>query len=68
MAAIGSDFKMLSVSRVLARERRRGIHFNVTEHSTVEWAAIQITQAFPWKTVPRHLLRDRDRMYGDICR
>ena len=68
MAAIGSDFKMLSVFRVLARERRRGIHFNVTEHPTAEWAATQITQAFPCKTVPSRLLRDRDRMYGNIFR
>ena len=28
------------------------------------WAAQQITEAFPWDTAPRYLLRDRDGIYG----
>ena len=28
------------------------------------WTANQIVQAFPWETVPRYLLRDRDGIYG----
>src|SRR5262245_64244423 len=27
----------------------------------------QITEAFPWNEAPRYLIRDRDRIYGDIA-
>jgi hypothetical protein len=36
----------------LAHERRRVVHFNVTEHPTAEWTAAQLMQAFPWDTAP----------------
>jgi len=62
------DFKLLFVFLILAHERRRVIHFNVTEHPTAEWTATQIAQAFPWNTPPRYRLRDRDRIYGDAFR
>jgi len=62
------SFRILYVFLVLAHERRRVVHFNVTEHPTAEWTAVQLTQAFPWDTAPRHLLRDRDRIYGDAFR
>jgi hypothetical protein len=26
----------------------------------------QITEAFPWDEAPRHLIRDRDRIYGRV--
>jgi len=59
------DFKLLYVFLVLAHDRRRILHFNVTEHPTAEWTAAQLGQAFPWDTAPRYVLRDRDRIYGD---
>jgi putative transposase len=62
------DFKLLFVFLVLAHERRRVLHFHVTEHPTAEWTATQLGQAFPWDTAPRYLLRDRDRIYGDAFR
>jgi transposase InsO family protein len=49
---------------VLAHERRRIVHFNVTHHPTAEWTAQQFREAFPWDTAPRYLLRDRDRIFG----
>src|SRR5207245_11647138 len=49
---------------VLAHQRRRVLHFNVTEHPTAEWAAQQIVEAFPEDTAPRYLIRDRDGIYG----
>ena len=58
-------FKLLFVFLVLAHERRRVIHFNVTEHPTAEWTPTQLAQAFPWNSAPRYLLRDRDCTYGD---
>ncbi|MGA2262506.1 MAG: integrase core domain-containing protein [Acidobacteriota bacterium] len=62
------DFKLMFVFLVLAHERRRVIHFNVTEHPTAAWRAQQILQAFSWDTAPRYLLRDRDSIYGETFR
>ena len=57
-------FQILYVFLVLAHERRRIVHFNVTTHPTAEWTAQQLREAFPWDTAPRYLLRDRDRILG----
>jgi hypothetical protein len=40
------------------------VHLNVTEHPTEAWTAQQIREAFPWDEAPRHLIRDRDAIYG----
>jgi putative transposase len=56
--------RVLFVFIILAHERRRIIHFNITEHPTAQWTAQQIVEAFPWDTTPRYLLRDRDSIYG----
>jgi putative transposase len=57
-------FQVLFVFIVLAHERRRIVHFHITEHPTVQWTAQQIVEAFPWDTAPRYVLRDRDSIYG----
>lgn len=36
----------------------------LTEHPTAAWLSRQVTDAFPWDTTPRYLLRDRDASYG----
>jgi len=56
--------RLLYVFVVLAHDRRRVLHFNVTDSPTAAWTAQQISEAFPWSTAPRFLLRDRDRVYG----
>ena len=61
-------FRVLFVLVILAHERRRVVHFNVTEHPTAAWTAQQVVQAFPWAEAPRYLLRDRDSIYGPIFR
>jgi putative transposase len=58
-------FQILYMFLVLAHERRRIVHFNVTAHPTAEWTAQQLRNAFPWDSAPRYLLRDRDRIFGD---
>lgn len=58
------QFRLLFVFLVLATDRRRIVHFNVTEHPSTEWTAQQVVQAFPWDDTPRYLLRDRDSIYG----
>jgi putative transposase len=40
------------------------VHFGVTVHTTAEWTAQQLREAFPWESAPRYLLRDRDRIFG----
>jgi transposase InsO family protein len=57
--------KVLFVFVILAHERRRIVHVNVTEHPTAQWTAQQIVEAFPWDEAPRYLLRDRDAIYGE---
>jgi len=59
-----ATFRVLFVFIMLAHERRRIVHFNITEHPTAQWTAQQIVDAFPWDTAPRYLLRDRDSIYG----
>jgi putative transposase len=57
-------YKVLFVLVILAHERRRVLHVNVTEHPTEQWTVQQVVEAFPWDETPRYLLRDRDRIYG----
>ena len=59
-----ASFKVLFVFLMLAHERRRIVHFNITEHPTAQWTSQQIVEAFPWETAPRYLLRDRDAIYS----
>jgi len=35
-------------------------------HPTAEWLANQLTEACGWEQIPRYLIRDRDRAYGEI--
>src|SRR5438067_10277877 len=56
--------RVLFVFVVLSHERRRVVHFNITEHPTTEWAAQQMVEAFPDDLAPRYLIRDRDGIYG----
>ena len=58
-------FRVLFVFIILAHDRRRIVHFNITEHPTAQWTAQQIVEAFPWDTTPRYLLRGRDAIYGE---
>ena len=59
-----TTFRDLFIFIVLCHNRRRIVHFNVTEHPSAEWTAQQMVDAFPWDTAPRYLLRDRDQIYG----
>jgi len=61
-------FQVLYVFLVLAHDRRRIFHFNVTAHPTAEWTGQQLREAFPFDQLLRYLLRDRDRIFGDDFR
>jgi transposase InsO family protein len=62
------SFRVLYVFLVLAHDRRRIVHFNVTAHPTAEWTAQQLREAFPFDQAPRYLLRDRDCIFGSEFR
>jgi transposase InsO family protein len=61
-------FQVLYVFLVLAHDRRRILHFNVTAHPTAEWVGQQLREAFPFDQVPHYLLRDRDAIFGNDFR
>ena len=60
--------RVLFVFVLLAHQRRRIVHVNITEHPTAAWTAQQMIDAFPDDRGPRWLLRDRDAIYGDVFR
>src|SRR5580700_8199041 len=61
-------FQVLYVFVVLAHDRRRILHFNVTAHPTAEWTGQQLREAFPFDQLPRYLLRGRDAIFGNDFR
>src|SRR6266581_2718828 len=61
-----ATFRLLYVLVVMNHERRKIVHFNITDSPTASWTAQQIVNAFPYDTTPEYLLRDRDSIYGSI--
>src|SRR6266849_9874549 len=59
-----ASFRLLYVMIILSHDRRKISHTAVTDHATAAWLSRQVTEAFPWDTAPRYLLRDRDGSYG----
>jgi hypothetical protein len=56
--------KTLYVLVFIAHNRRELVHVNVTADSTAAWVWRQLIEATPWGNKPRHLLHDRDAVYG----
>ena len=61
-------FRLLYESVILGHARRKILHLNVTQHSTSGWLSRQITEAFPWDTVPRYLRRPRCVVWSMLSR
>jgi transposase InsO family protein len=59
-----ATFRILYVFLVLEHERRRVVHFNVTEGPSARWSGQQWVDAFPYDSAPKYLIRDRDKIYG----
>jgi transposase InsO family protein len=59
-------FKLLYGFVIVRIDRRDLVWINVTTNPTAEWIARQITEAFPWDSAPRYMIRDRDRTYGAV--
>jgi len=56
--------KILFVFIMLEHDRRKVLHFNVTEHPTGASTAQQIVEAFADRDTARYLIRDRDSRYS----
>jgi transposase InsO family protein len=63
-----ATLRILFVMLILTHDRRKIVRFDVTQHPTAGWLSRQLTDAFPWGTAPRFLLRDRDTSYGSVFR
>ena len=61
-----ATFRLLFIMLILAHDRRSIVRFDITQHPTAGWLSRQVTEAFPWDTAPRFLLRDRNASYGSV--
>jgi transposase InsO family protein len=57
-------FRTLYVLLLISHGRRELVHVNVTAHPTAAWVWRQLVEATAWGRRPRHLVRDRDAVYG----
>jgi transposase InsO family protein len=56
-------FKLLYCFFVIAHERRKILHFNVTCHLTADWVVQQLREAFPEAGPYRYVILDRDSKF-----
>ena len=61
-------FKTLYVLVFIAHGRRELVHLAVTAHPTAAWVWRQLVEATAWGRRPKHLIRDRDRVFGGAFR
>ena len=59
-------FEELYVFVVLNHARRKIVLLTVTGEPTAMWLAQQITEAFPWDSAPKFLIRDNDVKFGGV--
>lgn len=57
-------FGVLTCFFVIAHDRRRILHCNVTCHPTSAWVSQQLREAFPYDTAPKYLIHDRDTIFN----
>jgi transposase InsO family protein len=57
-------FGVLYCFFVIAHDRRRILHCNVTKHPTSAWVIQQLRQAFPYDSVPGYLIFDRGSSFN----
>jgi transposase InsO family protein len=57
-------FRTLYALLLITHGRREPVHVAVTAHPTAAWVWRQLVEATAWGRRPRHLVRDRDAVYG----
>ena len=60
-----ATFRVLHALFALPHDRRRVLHFNITEFPSARWTGQQIIEAFPEDTAPGYMIRDRDGIYDE---
>jgi transposase InsO family protein len=58
-------FGVLYCFFVIAHDRRRILHCNVTRHPTSAWVSQQLREAFPYDAVPKYLIFDRGTQFNE---
>jgi putative transposase len=59
------SFGVLYCFFVIAHDRRRILHLNVTKHPTSAWVVQQLREAFPYDSAPRYLILDRGSTFNE---
>src|ERR1019366_4124554 len=59
-------FERLFAFVILGIGRRNILWIGVTTNPTADWLVRPITEAFPWDTAPRFLVRGNDGAYGEV--
>jgi len=57
-------FGVLYCFFVIAHDRRRVLHCNVTRHPTCAWVTQQLREAFPYDSAPRYLIFDHGSSFN----
>jgi hypothetical protein len=57
-------FRILYCFSIIERDRRKILHFNVTEHPTGPWIGQQLREAFPESCPYRYAILDGDAKFG----
>lgn len=57
-------FGVLYCFFIIAHDRRRILHFNITRHPTSAWIVQQLREAFPYEPGSKFLILDHDAKYG----
>ena len=60
------SFRLLYGLLIMLHGRHQMLWLGVTTHPTAEWIARQLTEACGWGPIPKYIIRDRDRAYGEI--
>jgi transposase InsO family protein len=58
-------FGVLYCFFVIAHNRRRILHCNVTRYPTSAWVSQQLREAFPYDSAPKFLILDREHAFHD---
>jgi putative transposase len=61
-------FGVLYCFFIIAHDRRRVLHFNVTRHPSSAWVSQQLREAFPYDTAQKYLIHDRDAIFNTEVR
>ncbi len=57
-------FRPLFAFFIIELQSRKVIHVNVTRSPTDPWVAQQLREATPYGQIPKYLIRDNDRKFG----